>query len=163
MPGYGTTETGSWYVGPKFLMSFIHSEPCPCYLFVRLCLCPQCGHFVSMQVYVQQPTCMTVMFPFLVPRKDFAWMCTFMYCHVYIFKYIYIWGLVRRSIEKIKYVNICLRQSAWHTSWVCRYLGNQGCLVYVQSVVGVFLILVLCYSSSLTPIPAVCPHWLHTI
>lgn len=71
-------------------------------------------HFVPIQVNVQQqPTCMTVTFPLLVPGKDIAWMCTFMYCHVYIFEYIYIWRLVRRSIEQIKYVNIYLCQSVY--------------------------------------------------
>lgn len=41
-----------------------------------------------------------------VPGTDMAWMCATMYCHIYIFKYIYIGRLVCKKNAEIKYVNI---------------------------------------------------------
>lgn len=69
--------------------------------------------------------CMTVKFPFLVPGKDIAWMCTFMCCHVYIFKNIFIsGGLWEEWLKKIKYVNIfvsvCVRRAGCLDSWEVR-------------------------------------------
>lgn len=137
-------------------MRVIHSEPCPCYLFVRL-------HIVLCLFCAQQASKCAVanMYNSGLFISDASWLhCLNVPFYVYYIFKIYLYleackkNYLKKKIKKIKYTmirGIC----------VSFYKAKVEQLQCTQRVGWIFLspvILVLCSSSSLMPIPLFSAH-----